>query len=152
MIFRNEYAFLSNFAPCTVNFEGLAYPNVECAFQAAKTLDVNARIPFTKCKANEAKKLGRKIQLRDDWEFIKLDIMDRLLEEKFPSNPAHANYNYSRKLMDLGENLNIVEENTWHDNFWGSCICPKCNGKGKNMLGKALMKRRFRLLYPNTHI
>ena len=46
--FRDENYFLSNMFPCTISFEGLTYPSAESAFQAAKCLDPNDRIPFTK--------------------------------------------------------------------------------------------------------
>ena len=37
----------------------------------------------------------------------------------------------------------LIEGNTWSDNFWGDCHCPKCRGiKGENNLGKLLMKIR----------
>jgi predicted NAD-dependent protein-ADP-ribosyltransferase YbiA (DUF1768 family) len=37
----------------------------------------------------------------------------------------------------------LVEGNYWHDNFWGSCICEKCQRKLKlNWLGQILMEER----------
>ena len=39
----------------------------------------------------------------------------------------------------------LIEGNTWHDNYWGVCSCSKCNGRGKNRLGKLLMKVREEL-------
>ena len=37
--FDGEFAFLSNFSPDPCAFEGIVYPTVEHAFQAAKTLN-----------------------------------------------------------------------------------------------------------------
>ena len=37
--FGGEYSFLSNFHKCKVEFEGMTYPSVEHAFQAAKNPD-----------------------------------------------------------------------------------------------------------------
>ena len=37
--FRGEYGFLSNFNKSRVEFEGMTYPSVEHAFQAAKNPD-----------------------------------------------------------------------------------------------------------------
>lgn len=34
--FRGECSFLSNFHKCRVGFDGMTYPSVEHAFQAAK--------------------------------------------------------------------------------------------------------------------
>lgn len=81
--FRDENYFLSNMFPCTISFEGLTYPSAESAFQAAKCLDPNDRIPFTKLDGYAAKKLGRKVALRADWETVKQDIMYQILKAKF---------------------------------------------------------------------
>lgn len=36
-----------------------------------------------------------------------------------------------------------VEENYWHDNEWGQCLCEKCvEVKGRNLLGRLLMELR----------
>ena len=105
---------------------------VESAFQACKCIDrINE---FKNLNGFEAKKLGRKVQLRSDWEQVKLPIMKSLVTIKFQQNP------------DLYERLNaitglIVEENTWGDTFWG-----QCNGVGENHLGKILMELRRQLI------
>ncbi len=39
----------------------------------------------------------------------------------------------------------LVEGNTWHDQFWGDCHCGRCPGDGENMLGVALMELRAKL-------
>lgn len=37
----------------------------------------------------------------------------------------------------------LIEDNHWHDNFWGDCHCPKCEHiKGVNMLGQLTMAKR----------
>lgn len=41
--FEGEYRFLSNFYPQPVIFEGMLFPSVEHAYQAAKTLDWDHR-------------------------------------------------------------------------------------------------------------
>lgn len=38
--FRGKNAFLSNFYPVTVRYEGMSFSSVEAAFQAAKSWDV----------------------------------------------------------------------------------------------------------------
>ena len=49
------------------------------------------------------------------------------------------------KLLATGD-ANLVEGNTWHDNYWGICTCSKCINSpvvdGKNKLGTILMKVR----------
>jgi hypothetical protein len=69
--FRGGYAFLSNFHPATVLFEGHPYRSVEHAFQAAKTRDRGLRRAIREAPtAGEAKKLGRRVPLRRDWEGV----------------------------------------------------------------------------------
>jgi len=71
---RKETKFLSNFYPVTVTFEGEAYAAVEDAFQAAKTLDPTERKFIQLCQTPaDARKCGRKVTLRSDWNAIKVD-------------------------------------------------------------------------------
>lgn len=125
MLFRGEYWFLSNFYPISIEFEGDVYPTVENAFQAAKTLNKSERTIFKTCSPNLAKKIGRQVTLRPDWEQVKVNIMKELLRIKF-ANPL-----LKSKLLEL--NGPIVEENFWGDTFWGMC-----NGTGQNVLGQLL--------------
>ena len=126
--FDGEYYFLSNFYPCEVVFEGLSFKSSEAAFQAMKTNDLEQRLKFTTLNSNEAKKLGRKIALRKDWEQIKDSIMFQIVRAKF-----HQHGDLYRKLIATGEE-ELVEGNWWNDTYWG-----QCNGVGKNKLGKILM-------------
>jgi ribA/ribD-fused uncharacterized protein len=139
MRFRGKYNFLSNFYPCEVEFEGKVYPSVEHAFQAGKTLNEAQREEIRCCGSPSlAKKLGRRVTLRKDWEKEKLLVMASCLGEKFFKDKALA----ARLKRVEGE---IVEDNYWHDNFWGRCGCNKCGGKGENMLGKMLMYLKSKL-------
>lgn len=137
MRFRGEYRFLSNFYNCCIEHEGKVYPSVENVFQASKTLSGNEREIFTECTPIEAKRLGRKVKLRDDWEEVKVLIMIELIFIKFSTKEL------SSMLLSVKED--IVENNTWHDNFWGVCTCPRCNGRGANVLGIILSKVRNNL-------
>lgn len=137
MRFRGEYWLLSNFYNCSIEYEGKIYPSVENAFQASKVLDEDEREIFTKCTPVEAKRLGRKVKLRDDWEEVKVLIMTELIFTKFRMKEL------SNLLQNVSED--IVEHNTWHDNFWGVCTCSKCNGRGANVLGIILCKVRDNL-------
>src|SRR5262245_38369108 len=82
--FQDEYRFLSNFWPATVEFEGLTYPTVEHAYQSAKTLDMNERRRIAACATPaDAKREGRKLKLRDDWVKVKFDVMETCVRYKF---------------------------------------------------------------------
>lgn len=128
--FQYEYRFLSNFYPCPILFEGVVYPSVENAYQAAKTTDTSLRVPFESVTSGKAKRLGSNLELRDDWNLIKVKLMYGFLYQKF-NTPA-----YKYLLLKTG-NSDIIEGNTWNDEFWGVC-----NGKGSNVLGQLLMSLR----------
>ena len=133
--FRGEYRWLSNFWPCTVIFEGEEYKSVEAAFVSAKTTDLNARKIIQNMEnPGDIKRFGRSLKLRDDWENIKLNIMYKLLQQKFSKNSI-----LGKKLEATGQQ-ELVENNNWNDTFWGVC-----NGKGQNNLGKLLMQVRKEL-------
>lgn len=132
--FRGEYSFLSNMYPIMVRIDGESYPSAEHAFQALKSLNKDVRLAISVCRSpSEAKYAGKHIELRDDWDSVKVDIMYKILLAKF-KNPELA-----KKLKDTGSE-ELIEGNTWNDKFWGVC-----NGDGQNMLGKLLMKVREEL-------
>lgn len=134
--FTGQYRFLSNFYPCTVTLDGVEYPSTEHAYQAAKTEYPALRVIFETGTSANAKKLGRRLKIRPDWEEIKLGVMDDLLRQKFaPGTELH-----NKLLKTQGEKL--CEGNYWHDLVWGCCTCKEHKGAGRNELGKLLMKIR----------
>ena len=135
--FDGKWAFLSNFYWNEIEFEGITYPTNEHFFQAMKTLDVDERRQIANCLTpGQAKRMGRRVALRPDWEEVKEDVMFLGLCLKF------ADEQLADWLVETGDEL-LVEGTTWHDNEWGNCSCPKCkNIEGKNKLGKLLMKVR----------
>lgn len=128
--FRGDFRFLSNFYPAVVNHDGMVFQSVENAYQAAKTYDMEIRAEFVDIDANTAKKLGREIEVSDDWEERKLEVMSQLLRQKF-SSPDLA------ELLLMTTGYELIEGNWWGDTFWGVC-----KGKGQNHLGKLLMDTR----------
>lgn len=132
--FSGEYGFLSNFYPSLISIENINYPTVEHAFQAAKTNNIDDKLKIANNNdPSVAKKLGRKVKLRKDWEQIKDDIMYELLKLKFNIPEL------KQKLLNT-KDAELIEDNWWNDQYWGVC-----RGKGKNMLGKLLMKVRSEL-------
>ena len=135
--FRGEYQFLSNFYPSRIVFGDLIFDNVEAAFQAAKCQNYTDRLMFQGLTGAEAKKLGRRVNLRSDWEQAKIPIMTELVRQKFGGDPALLD-----KLIATGDAI-LVEENMWHDNFYGDCVCTRCRRiPGQNKLGLILMEVR----------
>lgn len=132
--FRGKYMFLSNFYEADVKYDGITYKNTEAAFQAQKVLDDEEKKKFSHLDARSSKKLGRRVKLRSDWEDVKDNYMYEICLEKFKQHP-----DLLKKLIETGDS-ELIEGNTWHDHYWGVC-----NGRGKNKLGKILMKIRSEL-------
>lgn len=130
--FHGEYWWLSNFSESKVSYEGVEYPTVEHAYQAAKTLDKDRREKIRDADTPAlAKKMGRKVVIRPDWEQVKLQVMEVLLRQKFAAGTG-----LSRELVATGDGK-LVEGNWWGDMYWGVC-----KGVGQNHLGELLMKIR----------
>lgn len=54
---------------------------------------------------------------------------------------------WTNKLLATGDaDAEIIEWNTWHDQFWGKCSCDECGGCGENYLGLELMVIREQLV------
>lgn len=130
--FSGEYRFLSNFWPANVTDEEHRYATVEHAYQAAKTASASHRREILHANtAGIAKRLGRRVPIRPDWEDVKVGVMRELLRQKFAEPTLRA------KLLATGTAL-LVEGNTWGDRFWGQCPV----GVGENWLGRLLMEIR----------
>ena len=132
--FDGKYAFLSNFSPSPIVFDCVTYPTVEHFFQALKSLNRDERRSIAAAASpGKAKRMGRQVKLREDWEDIKLDVMREGLRLKFKDPKLKA------KLLATGDAY-LEEGNTWHDTYWGVC-----NGIGQNHLGLLLMEIREEL-------
>jgi len=111
--------------------DGQEYPTVEHAYQASKTrVPIERRLIRAAISPGDAKRLGKQITLRDDWENVRLDVMRDLLRAKFHPLGLRT------LLLSTGERL-LIEGNNWNDTFWGVC-----KGQGENNLGKLLMLTR----------
>lgn len=127
--FRGDYSYLSNFWDCTLKFKGVLYNNAESAFQSQKC--PSRYKDFIGLSGAKAKKLGKEVELRADWEQVKIKLMTEIVLEKFLQN-----YELAVKLLAT-EDAILVEGNTWGDRYWGVCC-----GIGKNNLGIILMSVR----------
>lgn len=125
--FRSEHRFLSNFYPEAAR-GGLTN---EHFFQAEKSLDPEERAFVMRASsAGEAKKRGRMITLREDWDAVKDSVMLSGLRNKFYLDDI-----LWRALILTGDE-ELVEVNTWGDRYWG------VDGTGENRLGTLLMEVR----------
>lgn len=130
--FRGQYFFLSNYFPAPVTYQGITFQNSEAAFQAMKCPSMAAQ--FAALPPDKAKKFGRTVQLRGDWESVKEQIMYDICLAKFTQN-----IDLCRMLVATGDS-ELIEGNTWNDKCWGVCY-----GEGENKLGKILMRIREEL-------
>lgn len=133
--FNGQYRWLSNFWPADIIVDGVIYPTVEHAYVAAKSAEPLTPEDlewFLKLTPAQAKRVGRMIDLRSDWEDIKLDVMLNLTRKKYSEdNPTPRAW-----LLATGDEY-LEETNHWGDTFWGVC-----NGEGLNWLGHTIMAVR----------
>ncbi len=133
--FRGAWTRLSNYSLCSVWFDGHIYASVEHAYQAAKTHVAEERTAIRHLPTpNQAKKAGKVVTIRPDWEDVKVSVMRELLHEKFAQEPEKL------VLLATGDE-ELVEGNWWGDRFWGQCPV----GEGQNWLGRLLMEIRAEL-------
>ncbi len=128
--FRGKYYFLSNFYPCALMVDNRMYSCSEGAYMSMKTIDPKVRDKFSYLAGKDARKLGRSVTIRPNWDDLRLGMMEMVLNAKFAQNPT-----LMKRLIDTG-NEELVEGNTWGDHFWG------VDEFGANNLGKLLMKIR----------
>lgn len=145
--FTGRYRFLSNFYPAEIEHQGIKYPSVEHYYVAMKIKNdqqidgkfitmIDCREMIAKIPdAGKVKQLGKFLKLRKDWEDVKLDVMLWGIREKFK-------HDYLKEMLLATGGEELIEGNWWHDNFFGVCTCGPCDGKGKNNLGKILMRVR----------
>lgn len=150
--FRCKYRPFSNhhLKPCEL--DGETYPNIENAFQAAKTLNYDERKFFQTCTSAASKHRGKMLDLRSDWESVKHSIMLDLVRQKFCDGDE-------KQLLLSTLDCELIEGNYWHDNYWGKCYGPQFNlspainlscdqckqADSHNHLGRLLMQVRQEL-------
>lgn len=134
--FSDKYFFLSNFYQRPIYVDNMVYASTEHGYQAAKAVYTKDFMAVLRCEfPGDAKRYGKRMPIREDWEDVKDGIMRSMVIAKFTQNP------------DLQENLLatkeaiLIEGNTWQDTYWGVC-----EGKGLNKLGLLLMDIRDNLL------
>jgi N-glycosidase YbiA len=132
---RAEYGEFSNFASYKVKLDNITWETSEHYFQANKFIGTkyytkvrNAKGPMAAANIGR----DRSLPLRRDWENVKENIMYIVLKAKFSQ---HATLR--ALLLSTGDRMLV--EHTANDIYWGDGGGP---GKGKNRLGKLLMRLR----------
>lgn len=142
MRFRDNFWFLSNMYNAPVIYNNIEYQNAEAAYQAQKQVLVDASISlnnFKTMKGIDAKRYANNnIKMSPEqirhWNNIRDTVMYEIVKAKFSQSQ------YLRWRLLQTKDLDIIEENWWHDTYWGVC-----HGIGENKLGKILMQVRSEL-------
>ena len=128
---------LRNTSAHSIVVAGEQWPSVEHYVLAQQFDCKNLRAEVREALyAFEAKALARRHPdaLRSDWERVRDDVMETAIREKFKQHPS-----LGAKLAKTGAQ-ELIEASAC-SNYWGA----GANGRGKNMLGRILMKVRGEL-------
>lgn len=115
-----------------VSVYGYEFVSAENAYQASKCWD---RVEeFLSIRPKKAKRLGKKLATRVDFDEVKDELMYEVVLAKFEGYAE-----LREKLLATGDAY-LIEGNWWNDRYWGVC-----RGVGENRLGKILMRVRYEL-------
>lgn len=136
--FNEGFMFLSPFAEQKVQVEEITYPTFLGAYYGAcdkryEKVFQNIRNP--RDAQNVAYGLGLCVANNE-----RIEIMERMLKLRYEQSDR------ARKGLLSTDGFQINSLNNSHENFWGSCVCDKCNQSGANRYGKLLMQIRDELL------
>ena len=131
----------------SVKLEGMVYPSVEHAFQAAKTVDSLLRESIANASdGRSAKQIGQSFDISEDWDEERVRVMEFLIRQKFSEHE-----DLREKLLNTGDQL--IRMVNRRDRFWGM-IYNADEGEfiGDNTLGEIIMKVRaeFKQQVPQT--
>ena len=131
----DEHGYLSNFSSHGFAIDGVYWPTAEHFFQAQKAAGTDEEERIRRAYTpKDAKRLGRTVPLRSDWEEVKDEVMRRAVEAKFAAHEELA-----ERLAATGEE-ELVEAAPG-DFYWGA----GGDGSGQNRLGQILMEVRASL-------
>ncbi|MAG26482.1 Swarming motility protein ybiA [Candidatus Pacearchaeota archaeon] len=127
-----KYGCFSNFYPASFTLDEKLWPTTEHYFMAQKTLNPEKVEKIRRADGpREARRLGRIVELRPNWDNIKYNIMVKALHAKFTQNEHICEI-----LLSTGDRS--IHENC-KDPWWGGG--PNFPG-GRDLLGKALIEVR----------
>jgi len=131
--FQGENRFLSNFYISSFIVDGIKYETVEHYYQSMKGQTIIDRTYIRTARTpSQAKHRGRNVDVRHDWDAMKVYFMNKGIYAKFTQSLILKN-----KLLATG-GLTLREGNRWGDTYWGTDLC----GDGQNILGQLLMALR----------
>jgi len=133
--FSGDFHFLSSMFLCSIFIDGKTYRSTEHYYQSQKSTERSeqSRVIAT-ASPYAAKKLARTLLLRADWKKIRNRVMYRAVRAKVVQH-----LDLRERLLATGS-VELLEGNNWGDSYWG-VDCKTL--KGKNILGKILMRVRL---------
>ena len=141
--FEGEYRFLSNFWHCPIVYQDKLWKSAEHIYQAMKTADEQKQEEIRLLEtAGQAKKAGKRVVIRIDWNEIRDSLMKKIVWKKFRQNA-----DLREKLLATGDQ-ELQEGNWWGDVYWG---ISTITGVGENKLGLILQETREKLRTANLH-
>ncbi|KAN0125817.1 DUF1768 domain containing protein [Russula decolorans] len=139
------YFEFTSFSNYPVEYHRQIYPTAEHLFQAFKFMETDSalaerirRLPTARMAQQEARKQVHR--QRPDWLEVNVAVMDKVLKRKFLQHQT-----LRHMLRDTGSR-ELIEDSPI-DWFWGIGD----DGRGRNELGKALMRLRERLQARQRH-
>lgn len=114
--FTGQYHFLSSFHERSFIFDNREWPTAEHPFQVAKAWPDYTVMEWIRSAhtPGEAKKRGRSVRLRPDWDHIKRQVMMKIQLAKFDQPDLR------KQLIATGD-AQLIEGNSWGDDYWG-CV------------------------------
>jgi hypothetical protein len=138
--YNREFYLLDNFSAFSIKVDGITFPTVEHAYQAAKFV-VSCPKTYMLVReapsAYDAQRIAREFVDRRDPKFdeYKIQLMEKLLRAKLEQHPHVRN----KLLRTRGH---TIAEDSPDNDFWGI----GANRNGKNIMGKLWMKLRDEIL------
>ncbi|KAF8504552.1 DUF1768-domain-containing protein [Russula emetica] len=139
------YFEFTGFSNHPIEYHGLVYPTAEHLFQAFKFMETDPalaehirRLPTARMAQQEARKQAHRQHA--DWLEVNVAVMDKVLKRKFLQHRS-----LRHMLRDTGSR-ELIEDSPI-DWFWGIGD----DGRGRNELGKALMRLREQLQVRQRH-
>ena len=124
-----------------ITYEGINYWTVENFYVAMKVPNNSVRHrerqKIAQMNPGLVKKYGKTLNIRKDWNIVKMDFMRIGIEHKFKKGTSWYEklYSYDKP---------CVEWNNWGDVFYGKCIFSK---EGENHLGKLIDRIKTEEIY-----
>jgi hypothetical protein len=141
--FRDAYECFSNFFERPIRYAGFTFSTSEHLFQWFKaTNDKDREYIRRSPSAKIAKRRGRKIKCRGDWENGKNgDSPYKIIAMIITVYTKFTQHEDLRKILVDTKDAILIEGNWWGDDYWGKILVGN-EWEGENWLGKILMAAR----------